>query len=47
LVEIAATLMARYGIDELKSGDVSMLIGLLDRCGHERSKQRLSPAQSQ
>lgn len=29
LVAIAATLMARYRIDELKSGDVSLLIGLL------------------
>jgi hypothetical protein len=28
---IAATLMARYRIDELKSADVSLLIGLLGK----------------
>jgi hypothetical protein len=33
LVEIAATLMARYRIDELKSGDVAMLITLLGKMG--------------
>jgi hypothetical protein len=33
LVEIAATLMARYRSDELKSGDVSLLIGLLGKIG--------------
>jgi hypothetical protein len=33
LVEIAATLMARYRIDELNSGDVSLLIGLLAKIG--------------
>jgi hypothetical protein len=33
LVEIAATLVARYRIDELKSGDVSLLIGLLGKLG--------------
>jgi hypothetical protein len=33
LVEIAATLMARYRIDKLKSGDVSLLIGLLGKIG--------------
>lgn len=33
LVAIAATLMARYRIDELKSGDVSQLIGLLGKIG--------------
>jgi hypothetical protein len=33
LVEIAATMMARYRIDELKSGDGSQLIGLLGRMG--------------
>jgi hypothetical protein len=33
LVAIAATLMARYRIDELKSGDVSLLIGLLGKIG--------------
>jgi hypothetical protein len=41
LVEIAATLMARYRIDELKSGDVSLLIGLLGKIGfspNERGK---------
>jgi hypothetical protein len=31
LVEIAATLMARYRVDELKSADVSQLIGLLGK----------------
>jgi hypothetical protein len=41
LVEIAATLMARYRIDDLKSGDVSMLITLLGKIGFspgERAK---------
>ncbi|MFY9952379.1 hypothetical protein [Bradyrhizobium sp.] len=33
LVAIAATLIARYRIDELKSGDVSLLIGLLGKLG--------------
>jgi len=33
LVAIAATLMARYRIDELKSGDVSLSIGLLGKIG--------------
>jgi hypothetical protein len=33
LVEIAAALMARYRIDELKSGDVSLLISLLGKIG--------------
>jgi hypothetical protein len=44
LVEIAATLMARYRIDELKSGDVSQLVGLLGKIGfssNERSKLEL------
>jgi hypothetical protein len=44
LVEIAATLMARYRIDELKSGDVSQLIGLLGKIGfspNERGKMDL------
>jgi hypothetical protein len=44
LVEIAATLMARYRIDELKSGDVSLLIGLFGKIGFsptERSKLKL------
>jgi hypothetical protein len=44
LVEIAATLMARYRIDELKSGDVSLLIGLLGKVGfspNERDKMNL------
>jgi hypothetical protein len=31
LVEIAASLMARYRTDELKSGDISQLIGLLGK----------------
>jgi hypothetical protein len=33
LVEIAATLMARYRFGEIKSGDVSQLIGLLGKIG--------------
>jgi len=33
LVEIAATLMAAYRGDQLKSGDVSQLIGLLGKIG--------------
>ena len=33
LVEIAATLMAAYRGDKLKSGDVSLLIGLLGKIG--------------
>jgi hypothetical protein len=33
LVEIAATLMARYSGDNVKSGDVSLLIGLLGKIG--------------
>jgi hypothetical protein len=33
LVEIAASLMARYRVNELKSGDVSLLIGLLSKLG--------------
>jgi hypothetical protein len=33
LVEIAATLMARYRFDQIKSGDVSLLIGLLGKIG--------------
>jgi hypothetical protein len=44
LVEIAAALMARYRIDELKSGDVSMLITLLGKIGfspNERGKMDL------
>jgi hypothetical protein len=44
LIEIAATLMARYRIDELKSGDVSQLIGLLGKIGfspNERGKMNL------
>jgi hypothetical protein len=38
LVEIATTLMARYRIDELKSGDVSQLIGLLGKIGFPTNK---------
>jgi hypothetical protein len=33
LVEIAATLMAAHRSDKLKSGDVSLLIGLLGKIG--------------
>jgi hypothetical protein len=33
LVEIAATFVARYRVDNLKSGDVSLLIGLLAKPG--------------
>jgi hypothetical protein len=32
-VEIAATLMARYRFDKIKSGDVSQLIALLGKVG--------------
>jgi len=39
LVEITATLMARYRFEELKSGDVSQLIGLLGKNGLS-SKER-------
>ena len=48
LVEIAATL-ARYRFDDLKPGDVSMLIGLLGKIGilpNERGKMNLSAATS-
>jgi hypothetical protein len=44
LVEIAATLMARYRIEELNSGDVSLLIGLLGKIGFspkERGRMNL------
>jgi hypothetical protein len=44
LVEIAAALMARYRSDELKSGDVSLLIGLLGKLGfspNERGRMEL------
>jgi hypothetical protein len=37
LVEIAATLMAAYRTDNLKSGDVSLLIGLLGKIGFSPS----------
>jgi hypothetical protein len=46
LVEIAATLMARYRMDELKAGDVSLLIGLLGKIGcspGERGKMDWQP----
>ena len=33
IVEIAATLIARYRFEEIKSGDVSQLIGLLGKIG--------------
>jgi hypothetical protein len=45
LVEIAATLTARYRIDELNSGDVSTLITLLGKMGfspNERGKMNLA-----
>jgi hypothetical protein len=44
LVEIAAALMARYRLDELESGDVSQLIGLLGKIGfspNERGRMSL------
>jgi hypothetical protein len=44
LVEIAASLMARYRIDKLNPGDVSLLIGLLGKIGFspgERGKMNL------
>ena len=44
LVQIAAAMMARYRINELKSGDVSLLIGLLGKIGfspNERGKMNL------
>lgn len=44
LVAIAATLIARYWIDELKSGDVSPLIGLLGKLGFSpRERGALNP----
>jgi hypothetical protein len=39
LVEIAVTLMGRYRIDELKSGDVSQLIRLLGKIGFSPSER--------
>jgi hypothetical protein len=33
LVEIAATFVARYRVNELKSGDISLLIALLGKIG--------------
>jgi phage terminase small subunit len=39
LVEIAATLMARYRADELRFGDVSQLIGLLGKIGFSPSER--------
>lgn len=44
LVEVAAGMMARYRIEELKAGDVSLLIGLLGKIGfspNERGKMNL------
>jgi hypothetical protein len=44
LVEIAATLMAKYQADNLKSGDVSLLISLLGKIGfspNERGRMNL------
>jgi hypothetical protein len=46
--EIAATLMARYRIDELKSGDVSLLIGLLGKIEfspNERDRMNITSLQ--
>src|ERR1700694_4512095 len=46
LVEIAATLMAAYRTDKLKSGDVSLLITLLGKIGFspgERGQLNLAP----
>jgi hypothetical protein len=45
VVEIAATLMGRYRIDELKSGEVSQLIRLLGKIGFwpsERVKMKFA-----
>jgi hypothetical protein len=39
LVEIAGTLMARYRIEDLKSGEVSLLIGLLGKIGFSPSER--------
>jgi hypothetical protein len=36
---LAATLMARYRSDELESGDVSLLIGLLGKIGFSPSER--------
>jgi hypothetical protein len=44
LVEIAATLIAAYRSDSVKSGDVSLLIGLLGKIGfspNERGRMNL------
>jgi hypothetical protein len=44
LLEIAASFVARYRSDELKSGDVSLLIGLLGKLGfspNERGRLNL------
>jgi hypothetical protein len=49
LVEIATVLMARYRSDELKSVDVSQLIGLPGKIGfspNERGKMNLPAATS-
>ena len=40
LVEIAATLMARYRGDELKSADTSLLIGVLNKIGFSPAERR-------
>jgi hypothetical protein len=45
LVEIAATLMAAYRADRLKSADTAMLIGLLGKIGfspNDRAKLNVS-----
>jgi hypothetical protein len=44
LIEIAASLLARYRIEELSAGDVSQLIGLLGKIGfspNERGRMNL------
>jgi hypothetical protein len=40
LVEIAATLMARYRTDTLKSADTSLLIGVLNKIGFSPAERR-------
>ena len=47
LIEIAATLMAGYRFDNIKSGDVSLLIWLLGKIGFspkERDRMNLTTA---
>jgi hypothetical protein len=40
LLEIAAVMMARYRVDELRSADISMLIGLLNKIGFSPTERR-------